>query len=81
MKEEEKNISSFDIDEALFGWNHAEWKAEIVFLLNKNKYKAKLWVWDEYDDYLVQWKVYLTSPELDTLEEAETYIEEEWINA
>lgn len=81
MKEEEKRVSKFGIDEALFGWNNAEWSAEIVFLPPKNKYKAKLWIWDEYDDYLVQWKVYLTSPKLDSLEEAKTYIEEEWINA
>lgn len=78
---EEKSISYINIDEALFGWNHAEWSVEVLFLPLKNRYKAKLWVRDEYDDYLVQWKIYLVSPEFDTLEETEAYIQKDWINA
>lgn len=73
MEEVIKNVAIT----TLMGWDAARWHYKVI-LMEQGKYKIEVWLYDEYDDYLTQWKIYHASPELDTLEEAEKYISE-WI--
>ena len=54
----DKNDFKFSLNPS---WSHCEWDYRIVET-KKNRFFAELLVLDEYDDYLMQWKVYETSP-------------------
>lgn len=56
------------------------WESKIYTDAEQQQFQAKLFVYDEYDGYLVQWKHFQTSPIFDTLEKAEHYVREYWFD-
>ena len=62
-----------------FSWQHCEWSYRIVEIKKKKKnrkshFVAELLILDEYDGYLMDWKVVETSPKFQTEEEAREFI-------
>jgi len=68
--------------QCIHAMQHAEFEYRIMYtrLDSGTKYRAVLRVWDEYDGYLVQWKVCERSTLFDSAEEAEQYAIEKWLD-
>lgn len=54
------------------------WKCNI-YQLEDGLYHAKLYVFDEWDGYLARWKHRQSSPSFDSIEAAEAYANEHWL--
>lgn len=67
-----------EITTCRYDMQHTRWQYKIYSIADYNTYKAKLFIYDEYDGYLADYKVYKSSPEFKTLEEAENYAIEYW---
>lgn len=69
-------VNSLDINPNS-SWKHCEWNCKILKNI-ENEFIAELWILDEYDDYLMQWKIYQTSPVFKTEVEAKEYVLNYW---
>ncbi|MGB1241378.1 MAG: hypothetical protein ACPG49_02580 [Chitinophagales bacterium] len=58
-------------------WNDASWLVEFVKISDSECF-ANLWLLDDYDGYLAQWKHCKVSPVFSTREEAKKYALEKW---
>lgn len=67
------------INNCIIGGSDSEWRYEIIYKKKSLKYRADLWGYDRYDGYLAQWKIYESSPDFDTEQEAKAYAEKEWV--
>ncbi|BDS11066.1 hypothetical protein [Aureispira anguillae] len=74
-------IKQVEIDYCTIEWKNASWRYKIVSLPNQSIFRADLWIYDEYDDYLAVWKNYKASPTFDTAEAAEAYAVKTWVKS
>ncbi len=58
-------------------WDAADWQVEFI-KSSDNEYFAKLWILDDYDGYLAEWKNYRTSPNFTTKEKVKAYVSDNW---
>ena len=58
-------------------WQHCQWDCKVLKNI-ESEFIAELWVLDDYDGYLMQWKKFKTSPTFKTEEEVRKYVLNHW---
>lgn len=67
---------------AYYNWGPypQSWAYKIIFLSDKDIYRADLWGYpDDYQDYLYRFGKQESSPEFSTKEEAISYAQKDWV--
>lgn len=75
----ERLLKRVDIECSIEDWEAARWCYEIISFERDTVFQANLWLFDEYEGYLVRWKVYRTSPKFSSEKEAEAYAVKTWV--